>query len=482
LAEAWSASVLSVWVGELLIGLLPTDTSGTTLSSTPDLRVGLFTLGVSLLTAVVFGLAPALQTSKPDMNRTLREEAGSVSSGASHARLRKTLVVAQVALSMLLVAGAGLFARSLYNLKHLSPGFDVDALVSFAISPELNGYDQPRLKQFYRSLQEDLRQVTGVRGVSLASDPVLSDSISSRTVQVQGYQNQPDEDMNPWTNEIAPDYFRTMGIPLVLGREFSERDGADAPMVGVVNETFAKYYFGTDNPLGRRFGWRGLENPGAIEIVGVVKDSLHGSMREGAGTDNQVRRFVYTPLQQSTELTGMTVYVRADPGRERELVERLRDAVRKRDAGLPIYNVTTMDRTIDQAVFTERMLAVLSAAFGLLATLLAAVGLYGLMSYTVARRTREIGIRIALGAERQTVVWLVLREVAVLVAIGLAIGVPAALGLSRVVSSQLFGLSPRDPLTLALAVLMLGLVGGVAGYLPARRAAAVEPVRALRYE
>jgi ABC-type antimicrobial peptide transport system permease subunit len=174
--------------------------------------------------------------------------------------------------------------------------------------------------------------------------------------------------------------------------------------------------------------------------------------------------------------------VRADPGRERELVERLRDAVRKRDAGLPIYNVTTMDRTIDQAVFTERMLAVLSAAFGLLATLLAAVGLYGLMSYTVARRTREIGIRIALGAERQTVVWLVLREVAVLVAIGLAIGVPAALGLSRVVSSQLFGLSPRDPLTLALAVLMLGLVGGVAGYLPARRAAAVEPVRALRYE
>jgi predicted permease len=233
--------VLSVWVGELLIGLLPTDTSGTTLSSTPDLRVGLFTLGVSLLTAVVFGLAPALQTSKPDMNRTLREEAGSVSSGASHARLRKTLVVAQVALSMLLVAGAGLFARSLYNLKHLSPGFDVDALVSFAISPELNGYDQPRLKQFYRSLQEDLRQVPGVRGVSLASDPVLSDSISSRTVQVQGYQNKPDEDMNPWTNEIAPDYFRTMGIPLVLGREFSERDGADAPMVGVVNETFAKY-------------------------------------------------------------------------------------------------------------------------------------------------------------------------------------------------------------------------------------------------
>jgi len=316
----------------------------------------------------------------------------------------------------------------------------------------------------------------------MAAEPVLSDSESSRTVQVQGYQTKPDENMNPWTNEIAPDYFRTMGIPLVLGREFTERDGADAPLVGIVNETFAKYYFGSENPIGRRFGWRVLNNPGAIEIVGVVKDSLHGSMREGTTKDNEIRRFVYTPLQQSSELTGMTVYVRGERGRESDQIQRLREAVRKRDAGLPIYDVATMDQTIDEAVVTERMLAVLSAAFGLLATLLAAVGLYGLMSYTVARRTREIGIRIALGAERQTVVWLVLREVAMLVAIGLAIGVPASLGLSRLVSSQLFGLSPRDPLTLMLAVVVLAAVGAGAGYLPARRAAAVEPVRALRYE
>jgi predicted permease len=273
-----------------------------------------------------------------------------------------------------------------------------------------------------------------------------------------------------------------MGIPLVLGREFTERDGPDAPMVGIVNETFAKYYFGTENPIGRRFGWRVLNNPGAIEIVGVVKDSLHGDMREGTTTDNEIRRFVYTPLQQSSELGGMTVYVRGEPARESELIQRLREGVRKRDAGLPIYDVATMDRTIDESVVTERMLAVLSTAFGLLATLLAAVGLYGLMSYTVARRTREIGIRIALGAERSTVVWLVLREVAMLVAVGLAIGLPAAVGLSRLVSSQLFGLSPRDPMTLMLAVVVLGVVGAAAGYLPARRAAAVEPVRALRYE
>jgi predicted permease len=338
------------------------------------------------------------------------------------------------------------------------------------------------LKQFYSALQQDLQAVPGVAGVSMAAEPVLTDSISSRTIQVQGYETKPDENMNPWTNEVGPDYFRTMGQTRLLGREFTPRDAEGAPLVAVVNETFARYYFGSENPIGRRFGWRVLNNPGAIEIVGVVKDSLHGTMREGTTEDNQVRRFAYTPLQQGTELTGMTVYVRSTPDGSAGLIDRLRDAVRRRDASLPLYNVTTMEQTIDEAVFTERMLAVLSAAFGLLATLLAAVGLYGLMSYTVARRTREIGIRIALGAERGSVVWLVLREVALLTGIGILIGVPAALGLSRLVASQLFGLSPTDPLTLLVAATTLILVGALAGYLPARRAAGVEPVRALRYE
>jgi ABC-type antimicrobial peptide transport system permease subunit len=203
-------------------------------------------------------------------------------------------------------------------------------------------------------------------------------------------------------------------------------------------------------------------------------------MREGTTPDNEIRRFVYTPLQQGRELTGMTVYVRSAPDAGDGLIDRVRDTLRRLDAALPVYNVATMAHTIDEAMFTERMLAVLSAAFGLLATVLAAVGLYGLMSYTVARRTREIGIRMALGAERGTVVWLVLREVALLTGIGIAIGLPTALGLSRLVASQLFGLSPSDPMTLALAATVLAVVGGAAGYLPARRAAAVEPVKALR--
>jgi predicted permease len=483
LAGGLAGLVLSVVIGELLLDLLPSDGSARVLSTTPDLRMVLFTVSISLLTAVVFGLAPAVQTSQPDMNRTLREEAGNLSGSIGHARLRKGLVVAQVALSMLLVAGAGLFARSLYNLKHLDPGFDATSLLSFSISPELGGYDQPGIKAFYAALQEDLQQVPGVFGVSMAAEPVLTDSVSSRTIQVQGYETKPDENMNPWTNEIAPDYFRTMGMTLLLGREFTPRDADGAPLVAVVNETFAKYYFGSENPIGRRFGFRVMEDPGAIEIVGVVRDSLHGTMREGSGgEDNATPRFVYTPLQQSTELTGMTVYVRSNPASGDRLVDRLRVAVQRRDAGLPIYNVTTMERTIDDAVFTERMLAVLSSAFGLLATLLAAIGLYGLMSYTVARRTREIGIRIALGAERRSVVWMVLREVAVLTGVGIVVGIPAALLLARVVSSQMFGLSATDPLTLTVAAVTLAAVGLLAGWLPARRAAAVQPVRALRYE
>ena len=474
--------VLSIWVGDLLLGVMPFESFTRSLSTEPDWRVGLFTAGLALTTAVVFGLIPALQASKPELNRTLREEAGNLSGGTKHARFRKGLVIAQVALSMLLVAGAGLFARSLYNLKTLDTGFQVDNLVTFNVDPALNGYDQTRIKRFYEQVLLDIRQIPGVQSASLAQVAALTGNASSRTVQVQGYEPKPDENLNPWTNEVATDYFRTMGMPLVAGREFTDRDLAGAPLVAIVNESFAKYFFGDQNPIGRRFGFRVQNNPAAIEIVGVVRDALYADMRQGTTEDNQTPRFAYIPYQQSEELNEMTFYVRAAGSTAAALPEQLRQTIRRADAAMPVYGMRSMERTVDEALFNERMLALLSASFGLLATVLAAIGLYGVMSYTVSRRTREIGIRIALGAERTTVVWMVLREVALLTLVGIGLGLPGALGLSRYVRSQLYGIEPSDPMTLMIAATTLAAVALFAGYLPARRAAAVQPVRALRYE
>jgi predicted permease len=474
--------VLSIWVGDLLISVMPFESFTRSLSSEPDLRVGLFTAALALITALVFGVIPALQASKPELNRTLREEAGNLSGGTRHARFRKGLVVAQVALSMLLVAGAGLFARSLYNLKTLDIGLNVDNLITFRVDPSLNGYDQTRIKQFYQRLLDDIRRIPGVMSASVAQVPALTGNASSRTIQVQAYTPKQDENMNPWTNEVAPDYFRTMGMPLLMGREFTDRDAAGAPAVAVVNETFARYFFGNESAVGKRFGFRSQDDPGAIEIIGVVKDSFYADMRQGTSDDNEVPRVVYTPYQQSEELNEMTMYVRGGGSGVATLHELLRQTVRRSDAAMPVFEMQSMEQTVDEALFNERMLALLSASFGLLATILAAIGLYGVMSYTVSRRTREIGIRIALGAERTAVLWLVLREVALLTVIGIAAGVPGALGLSRYVRSQLYGIEPSDPMTLVIAAVTLGLVGLFAGYLPARRAAGVQPVLALRYE
>jgi len=317
----------------------------------------------------------------------------------------------------------------------------------------------------------------------MAQIPALTGSASSRTIQVQGYEPKQDENMNPWTNEIAPDYFRTMKMPLLLGREFSEGDAEGAPLVAIVNETFAKRYFGDGNPIGRRFGFRAMNKPDALEIIGVVKDSLYAQMRQGTTTeDNETPRMVYTPYTQSTELNEMTLYVRVAGANTATIPEQLRQIVRRADPAMPVFELQPMEQTVDEALFNERMLALLSASFGLLATALAAIGLYGVMSYTVSRRTREIGIRIALGAERTSVLWLVLKEVALLMVVGIAVGIPAALGLSRYVRSQLYGIEPSDPMTIIIAALILGVVGLFAGYLPARRAARLQPILALRYE
>jgi predicted permease len=461
------------WTGDLLMMLLPPD-SGMALSTDPNLRVVLFAFAVAVVTAFVFGLAPALQASRPDVTTALKEETGAVAGGSRHVRFRKVLVIAQVALSVLLLSGAALFARSLYNLKTLDPGFRAQGLLQFSIDPALNGYKQDSTIALFKQVRDDLSALPAVRGVASSVIAALAGSEWQSTVKVEGYKAREDEDMNPAVNAVSPGYFSTMGVPLIEGREFSERDGAGAPRVAVVNETFAQYFFGRKSPIGRRFGFGRDEAP-AVEIVGVIKDAKSSSLRD------QPKRFVYTPYMQEDELNEMTFYLRTD-GSPEQVANLARSALGRRDANMPLYDVRTVEAQLDQSLTSERMIAVLSVAFGLLATLLAAVGLYGVMAYAVARRTREIGIRMALGAQRPVVLGLILREVALLAGIGIVLGLPISLGVLSLVRSQLFGLSAHDPAALTLALLLLGGVALLAGYLPARRASLIDPMRALRTE
>jgi predicted permease len=463
------------WTTSVLIDTLPFQRAVLTLSADPDPRVVLFAVVISSVTALLFGLAPAFQATKPALTSALKEQAGSVAGSGRQARFRKGLVVAQVALSVLLLAGAGLFARSLYNLRTLNPGFVTDNLLQFSLDPALSGYSRERSLALFTQMQEQLGALPGATSVAAAVVPAMTESMWSSTVNVQGYERKEGEDTNPAVNAVAPGYFATMGMPLVIGRDFRASDVEGAPQVAIINETMAKYFWGNENPIGKRFGWGRNEGTYPIEVVGVVRDSRFATLRD------EVPRFVYTPWTQQESLDTMTFYVRMR-GETTGMPNTVRQVVQRLDPNLPIFDMKTMEAQVDESLFIERLVASLSLLFGALATVLAAVGLYGVMSYTVSRRTREIGIRMALGAARTSVLWMVLREVATMAIAGIVLGLPVAIGLSRFVQSQLYGLSPTDPLTLAVATVILGSVAMFAGYVPARRATRVDPMLALRYE
>jgi predicted permease len=383
-------------------------------------------------------------------------------------------VVAQVALSLLLLIGAGLFTRSLMNLRQLDPGFEPQKLLALSVDPSLNGYPLERRLALLEQIQDDIAAEPGVRSVSLAEGALMTDSHNSSTVTVEGYEPKDGENLNPDLNAVGTQFFSTLGIPLLAGRDFTDADRTGAPKVAIVNETFARYFFGDKDPRGRRIGFgRGASTD--IEIVGLVKDGKTGSLRE------KPLRFVYLPFTQRAQVGGMTFYARTsvDP---LGLAPRLRAIVQKADATLPVTDLKTMGAQINESLLVDRLVAALSASFGLLATLLAAVGLYGVMSYAVSLRTREIGVRVALGADRKTVLLMVLKEVAVLAVIGVAIGLPSGYTLGRLVETQLFGLTARDPLTFVVATVTLLLTAFLAGYLPAMRATRVPPMTALRYQ
>jgi predicted permease len=460
------------WTGAGLLTFLPDDPSARGISSHPDARVFLFSLALSVLTGVLFGLVPAIQGTRAELAATLKDQATGVVGGFGHLRFRKGLVVTQVALSLVLLIGSGLFARSLYNVKNIDVGFHTDHLIQFTIQPSLNGYSQARMLALFERLREDISRLPGIRAVSMAEEPVLSGDIESGGFKVEGYQAKEEDDMVASENYVGPGYFATRGIPLVVGRDFTQADGPSGPRVVVINEKLAQHFFGTDNPIGRRLRFARDDQPS--EIVGVVKNGKTSAPKE------KTVQFVYGSYPQQP-MSQLTFYARTtqDP---LAAARMLRDEVRRQDANLPVFNVKTMERQIDESLFMDRLVAALSAAFGVLATLLAAVGLYGVMAFMVVRRTREIGIRMALGANRRNVLGLVLREVLVLAGAGIAIAVVAAFALGSVIESQLLGVSGRDPLVMGCATAALALVAFLAGYVPAVRATRVDPLSALRYE
>jgi predicted permease len=466
---------LAVAIDRALIRFLPSGHTPLSLTSTPDGTVLGFTFAISLLAGALFGLVPALQSTRPKLADTLKDQAGAVIRGGS-AGLRKGLVVAQVSLSLLLLVGAGLFVQSLRNLKTLNPGFDVKNLLAFDVDPTLNRYDPAWSANYFRRLHENLSALPGVETHAFAVIPLLEDDEWDNGVTIEGYSAQPDQHPDPHMQYCSPGFFKTLKIPVLLGRDFNERDAAGAPKVGIINQKFVQRYFGGANPLGRHVGM-GID-PGTkldIRIVGVVGDTKYENMREPIPYE------LYIPLEQKGFADGATVYVRA-PGDPAQWFNTLRAAERAVDAGVPMYDLRTLDNQMEISLLTERLLAALSSVFGCLATLLAALGLYGVMAFMVARRTREIGIRMALGARQGSVVWMVMRETLTLAGIGVAIGLGGAYAVTRLIQAQLFGVAPTDLLTMAAASLGIAAVTALAGYIPARRATGIDPMRALRWE
>ncbi len=467
--------VLATWTTRGLLALIPAEGNPLLIRPEPDLRILAFALGISLLTGLIFGLVPSLRASNPDLWGTLKDVVGSVAGGTKGATfMRKGLVIAQVALSFLLLFGAGLFVRSLQNLKTTDTGFDdLDNLVTFQLSPAMNGYTPERATQLYTDLLDNIRAAPGVKSAGTAAVSILSGDEWDSSMGVEGHTAKDGEDMRAFMNAIRPGYFETMGVKLLEGRAFDQRDIKKDSKVALVNQKFARHYFGDKGAVGRRLGFGGGPKTKLdIEIVGVVEDSLYEGPREG------IRRQVFVPGWGNN---GATFYVRAKRD-SRALFADMRREVKRLDGALPMYNMKTVGTQLDQTLLTERLIALLSAGFGLLATLLAAIGLYGVMAFVVAKRTKELGLRMALGAQPGSVVWLVMREVLILVAIGLAIGLPSAIGLGRFVATQIYGVKANDPAMAGIAVLLLVAVAGAAGLIPASRAARLDPIIALRAE
>jgi predicted permease len=463
--------VLSVAAGPMILRLARGSDPQMTQSMSPDLTVLLFCLGVTTLCGLLFGLAPAWQA----VRGGLREAIGTSRTVAGTRLLtRKLLLSAQIALTLVLLAAAALFVRTLRNLQTADLGFSPEHLVQLTVLPKNAGYSDAQLMPYMNQVIERIRALPEVKSATLSAMQIMANNSWGSGIRVEGITIPENGDRGPDRNAVGPNYFSTMGIRMILGRDFHDRDTEGAPKVAIVNEAFARFYFGNENPVGRRIDDAGnTKEPPRFTIVGVAKDGKYRGVRDAS------TRFWYIPVAQSSMRSMLTVYVRATGNPERVL-GNVRQAIAAVDPNVATMGIKTVEAQIAEGQRFERMIAFLTAFFGLLAVVLAAIGLYGVLSYLVTQRRREIGIRLALGATRWSVARLVVSNVAGWAVLGILLALPAVYYGSHAVSGMLYGVQPMDPAALLWAAGTLAVVASIVAWLPARRAASVSPSVALR--
>ena len=464
--------LVAQWTLQLMASILPEQASSTfriELDSTVLLFAAVLTLGTGLL----FGLFPALHSTSPDLLPTLKGQSGQPSGAKGAAMFRTSLATFQIAISMALLIAAGLFVKSLANVSRVDLGLKTENIVMFSVSPELNAYSPERSQTLFSRMEETFASLPGVTNVTAGVVPVVGGSNWGTDVTVQGFQRGPDIDSNSRFNMIGPDYFKTLGIPLLGGREFTHQDVMKAPQVAIVNEAFVKKFNLGSDAVGKMMSDDGEQLD--TQIVGVVKDAKYSEVKDA------VPALFFVPYKQTARVRGISFYVKtaADP---QELMTQVPRIMRELDPNLPVEELRTLEQQVQQNVFMDRFIGIMSTSFAVLATLLAAVGLYGVLAYTVSQRTREIGLRMALGAAPARVRLMILRQVGVMTIIGGVVGVLVALWIAKAAEGILFQMQGRDPVVFTLAALGLSAVALAAGLIPAHRASKVDPMTALRYE
>jgi putative ABC transport system permease protein len=461
------------WTLAGMAALLPPDALGS-VQMAVDPTVVAFAAGLSILTGLLFGMYPALHSTRPDLVTTLRANSGKHSGTRAAMQFRSSLVMVQIALSMALLIGAGLFVKSLLNVSRVNLGLTVDNVVTFTLSPDRNGYSRLQAQQFLERTKESLAALPGVNGVTETLVGLLAGNSWGNDVEVDGWKSGPDIDSNSRFNAVGVDYFKTLGVPVLSGREFTASDRVGTPKVAVVNEAFAKKFKLGRDAVGKHMALSGAKI-NDVEIVGLVKDAKYNDVKD------DIPPVYFRPWAQDSTIGSLNFYVRTamDP---RQVMRTIPGVIARLDPNLPVEDLKTLPQQVRENVYLDRVISTLSASFAALATLLAAVGLYGVLAYTVAQRTREIGVRMALGADAGRVRTMVLRQVGRMTLVGGVIGIVGALALEKTARSLLYGLEGHDPFVIGGAVVVLTLVALGAGYLPARRASKIHPMQALRYE